>query len=85
MGERRAFDRGFIGTDRLQHAQTVLVNINARASSAQPIAALMHTHAPAALRQGAGRGEAGKSGADDLGVSLAHGALCSSAGRGRKD
>ena len=75
MGERRALDRGVIGADRLEHPQAVLVDVDARAGGAQPVAALMHAHAPAALRQRAGRGEAGKAGADDLGMSLAHGRL----------
>ena len=75
VGERRALDRGVIGADRFEHAQAVLVDVDAGAGGAQPVAALVHAHAPAALRQRAGRGEAGKAGADDLGVSLAHGRL----------
>jgi len=38
----------------------------------QAIGALMHAHAPTALRKGTGRCKAGKPGAADLGMSLAH-------------
>ncbi len=72
MRERRAFHGVVIGPDRFEHAQAVLVDVDAGAGRAQPVGALMHAHAPAALRQRAGRGQAGKSGADDFGVTLAH-------------
>ena len=75
MGERRAVDRRGIGADRLQHAQAVLVDVDARAGGAQPIGALVHAHAPAALRQRAGRGQPGKSRADDFRAALLHAAM----------
>src|SRR5262249_12001252 len=75
MGERRAFDRCAIGPDRFQNAQTVLVDVNAGAGGAQAVGALMHAHAPAALRQGTSGGQSGKSGASDFGVTASHGAM----------
>src|SRR5579871_3937998 len=72
MCKRRALHRGIVGADRLQHAQAVLVDVNAGASGAQPVGTLMHAHAPAALGQRAGCGQTGKSCASDLGMPLAH-------------
>src|SRR6185295_11426727 len=74
MGERRALDRRGIGADRREHAQPVLVDVDAGARGAQALSALVHAHAPAALRQSAGRGQAGETRAGDFGVPL-HGAI----------
>src|SRR6185436_11242756 len=54
------------GADGLQHAQAVLVDVDARSSGAQPIGALVQPHAPAALRQRAGRGQPCETPADDF-------------------
>ena len=72
MRERRALHRRVIGAERLQHPQPVLVDVDAGAGGAQLAAALVHPHAPAALRERAGGGEPGKAGSGDLGVSLLH-------------
>ena len=73
--DRRALDRRLVGADRFEHAQAVLVDVDARAGGAQRIGALVHAHAPAALRQRAGRGQPGKSGADDFRVPFGHAAM----------
>src|SRR5262249_39713937 len=70
MDERCTPDRLLIGADRREHAQPVLVNIDARASGAQSLPALVHAHAPAALRQRAGRGQPSKPRAGDFGMSF---------------
>ena len=75
VGERRAMDRRRIGADRLQHAQAVLVDVDAGAGGAQPVGALVHAHAPAALRQRAGRRQPGKARADDFRMTLRHAAM----------
>src|SRR5262249_35195568 len=62
------------GADRREHAQPVLIDVDARAGGAQALPALVHAHAPAALRQRAGRGQAGETRASDLGVPF-HGAI----------
>ena len=64
------FTAAVIGADRLQHAQPVLVDVDAGAGGAQPIGALVHAHAPAALGERAGRGQPGKARADDFRMSL---------------
>src|SRR5262249_34165027 len=66
--KRRAFHGGSIGAYRFENAQAVLVDVNTGAGGAQALGALVHPNAPAALRQRAGRGEAGKSSTGDLGV-----------------
>src|SRR5260370_39976951 len=84
--DRRTRDRLRVGADRREHAQPVLVNIDARAGGAQAFPALVHAHAPAVLRKGASRGQASKSRAGDFGVSLHRAALMqvSSVGSTRK-
>ena len=54
--------------ERLQHAQAVFVDVDAGAGGAQALGALVQPHAPAALRERAGGGEAGEAAADDLGA-----------------
>src|SRR5262249_49043246 len=68
MGERRALDRLVIGANRRQHAQPVLIDVDARAGGAQALPALVHAYAPAALRQRTGRGPACAARAGDCGV-----------------
>ena len=72
MGEGRAFHRRVVGAHRREHAQPVLIDIDACAGCAQALPALVHAHAPAALRQRAGRREAGETCAHDLRVSFFH-------------
>src|SRR5690349_11300552 len=67
-----AGDGCIIGTDRFEHAQAVLVDVDAGAGGAQLLAALVHAHAPATLRERAGGGEPGKPGPGDFGVALRH-------------
>ena len=73
--ERRTFHRGVIGAERFQHAQAVLIDVDAGAGGAQLFAALVHAHAPTALAERAGSGKPGKPGPGDLGVSLPHGGI----------
>src|SRR5262249_14408260 len=74
VGERRTLDRLVVGADRRQHAQPVLVDVDARAGRAQALPALVHAHAPAALRQRTGRRQAWQTGPGDFGVPF-HGAI----------
>ena len=72
MGEGRAFHRRIVGIHRREYAQPVLVDIDACTGCAQAFPTLVHAHAPAALRQRAGRREAGKTCAHDFRVSFFH-------------
>src|SRR5262249_23705363 len=65
-------DGCIIGADRFEHAQAVLVDVDAGAGGTQLLGALMHAHTPAPLRERAGGGEPGKPGAGDFGVALRH-------------
>ena len=59
---------GFVGAHRLEHLQPVLVDVDARARGAQPVAGLVDADAPAALGEGRRGGQPGEPGAGDLDV-----------------
>src|SRR5262249_11910938 len=63
-----------LGPPRREHAQPVLVDVDTRAGGAQALPALVHAHAPIALRERAGRGQACETRAGDFGVPF-HGAI----------
>src|SRR5262249_7370356 len=62
----RALDRFFESAESLEHAQPVLVDVDAGARGAQLVGALVHAHLPSALRQSTGRRQSGEPGSDDL-------------------
>src|SRR6185437_15445629 len=74
MGERRTLDRFIVSADGFKDAQPVFVDVDSSAGGAQTVGALMHAHAPATLRQGTRRGQAGKSGAGNFRVAFGHAA-----------
>ncbi len=76
MGDVRARDGVVAGPQRFQHAKSVLVDVDSGSIGPQRVGALVHLDVPAALRQCAGRGEAGKTRADDFDAPLlAHSAV----------
>ena len=62
-----AADRVVARAERFQHAQAVLVDVDAGAGGAQPIGTLVQPHPPAPPREGARGGEPGEAAAYDLG------------------
>src|SRR5207247_10189362 len=67
---RAVADRVLGGAERLEHAQAVLVDVDAGAGGAQAVGALVHPHTPAALRERAGGGQACETAADNLRAAL---------------
>src|SRR6266850_3393495 len=67
---RAVADRVLAGAERLEHAQAVLVDVDAGPGGAQALGALVQAHAPAALRERAGCGQPCETAADDLNAAL---------------
>ena len=81
MRERRALHRLVIGAELFEHAQAVLVDVDAGAGRPKFGRAFVQPHAPALPGERYGGGETRKSATDDFGMSFGLHVSCWSFGR----